>query len=194
MTPSRQARFAQLLEEHRRILYKVARGYCRHESDRADLIQEMAGQLWRGFARYDKRIRFSTWMYRVALNVAISFYRSEGRRIRDALPLDGPTLQWIVENVAAQRPAAETAHEESEELRRLRELVFALAPLDRALITLYLDGNSHAEIAEIAGLSVTNVGTKIQRIKERLQRTFETAERRDLQTRRALHTEPGDGI
>lgn len=156
-------RFAALLGEHQRILFKVANGYCRDSGDRADLVQEMAAQAWRGFARFDGSTKFSTWLYRVALNVAISFYRSEHRRIRDTVPLEGLTVEL---------PASEP-HAESENLTRVRQLIAALDPVNRALMTLYLDGNSHAEIAEIVGLCVSNVGTRINRLKERLKRTLE---------------------
>ncbi|HZF13259.1 MAG TPA: RNA polymerase sigma factor, partial [Thermoanaerobaculia bacterium] len=77
-----QDRFLALLDEHKKILYKVAGSYCRNPADREDLVQEMVVQLWRSFDRYDESYRFSTWMYRIALNVAISFYRSESRRSR----------------------------------------------------------------------------------------------------------------
>jgi RNA polymerase sigma factor (sigma-70 family) len=159
-------RFAGLLGEHQRILFKVANGYCRDRGDRADLVQEMAAQAWRGFARFDGSVKFSTWLYRVALNVAISFYRSEHRRIRDALPLEGLTVEL---------PAPEPQGE-SENLTRLRQLIAQLDPVNRALITLYLDGNSHAEIAEIVGLSVSNVGTRINRLKERLKQKLEVGD------------------
>jgi RNA polymerase sigma factor (sigma-70 family) len=71
-------RFLALFHEHRAILYKVAFGYCRNREDRVDLVQEMAIQLWRSFGRYDGRVKFSTWAYRVAMNVAISHFRGEG--------------------------------------------------------------------------------------------------------------------
>ena len=167
---SQEARFLALLEEHRRILYKVANAYCRDGSERADLLQEMLGQLWRGFDRYDEKVRFTTWMYRVALNVAISFYRSEGRRIRNAEPID---------DMANQLAAAPIDEWASEELKLLRQLIGDLEPMERALITLYLDGNCHTVIAEIVGISVSNVGTRIGRIKERLQRNFDAAQRGD---------------
>lgn len=70
-------RFISLLEENRKIVYKVAATYSRNPADREDLAQEIVVQLWRSFACYDEGYRFSTWMYRVALNVAISFYRRE---------------------------------------------------------------------------------------------------------------------
>ena len=88
MSPPEEARFLSLLQEHRSILYKVAFGYCRDRDDRSDLVQEMAIQLWRSYGRYDGRVKFTTWAYRVAMNVAISHFRGEKRRIRDTLPFD----------------------------------------------------------------------------------------------------------
>ena len=86
MTTSTQERFVLLLQEHKKIIYKVANAYCGNADYRADLEQEIMAQLWRSFERYDDRYRFSTWMYRVALNVAISFSRSAARRTRTLLP------------------------------------------------------------------------------------------------------------
>src|SRR4030095_1954038 len=81
-TPERQQRFEALLTENKRILYKVCHSYCRNRDDREDLAQEIIIQLWLAFGRFDDRCRFSTWMYRVALNVAISFLRKETTRAR----------------------------------------------------------------------------------------------------------------
>jgi RNA polymerase sigma factor (sigma-70 family) len=163
---SRQERFLPLLEEHKKILYKVASSYCRDEADRQDLIQEIAVQLWRSFDRYDERYRFSTWMYRIALNVAISFYRSESRRKRDTVPAEDSILE-----IADVRGSLE----EDENLRILQRLIGQLDELDRALIILYLDGNRYDTIAEILGISETNVGTKINRIKQKLRDLARTA-------------------
>src|SRR5450755_334485 len=104
MSPPDGTRFLALLHEHRAILYKVAFGYCRNREDRLDLVQEMAIQLWRSFGRYDGRVKFSTWAYRVAMNVAISHFRGEGRRIRDTLPFDE-----LAYELAADDPLAEEA-------------------------------------------------------------------------------------
>jgi RNA polymerase sigma factor (sigma-70 family) len=157
---TRQDRFLTLLDEHKKILYKVASSYCRSAADRPDLVQEIAVQLWRSFDRYDESYRFSTWMYRIALNVAISFYRSAARRSRHTVPAEGSILE-----IAAAEPAAE-----DESLQLLYQLIAQLDELDRALILLYLDGNRYDTIAEILGISETNVGTKISRIKQRLRR------------------------
>jgi RNA polymerase sigma factor (sigma-70 family) len=157
-----QDKFLALLEEHRKILYKVASSYCRNPEDRRDLIQEIVAQLWRSFDRFDDRLRFSTWMYRIAMNVAISFYRSQSRRTRGAVPMEESGLDLI---------AAES-EEVSDDVRLLHQFIGQLDELNRALIILYLDGNSYDTIAEILGISTTNVATKISRIKERLRRDF----------------------
>lgn len=159
---AKEDRFVRLIEEHKKILYKVASSYCRNVADRHDLTQEILIQLWRSFDRYEEQSLFSTWMYRVAMNVAISFYRSESRRTRHTVPFDEPIL-----DIAGPEP-------ESDDVRLLRRFIDALDELNRALIILYLEGNDHATIAEILGISATNVATKIGRIKERLRRDFET--------------------
>ena len=86
--PPDHDRFLALLDSHKKILYKVAYTYCKGSEDRRDLMQEMVVQLWKSFDGFDGRVQFATWMYKVAMNVAISFWRSEERRIRDTLPLE----------------------------------------------------------------------------------------------------------
>ncbi|MCI1730498.1 MAG: RNA polymerase sigma factor [Chiayiivirga sp.] len=83
-----QDRFVAELERHKPILYKIASAYCARREDRGDLIQDIVIELWRAYERFDGRASFSTWMHRIAVNVAISFYRGESRRIRDALPIE----------------------------------------------------------------------------------------------------------
>ncbi len=161
----KQDHFLRLLEEHRKILFKVAHSYSRDPVDREDLVQEMALQLWRSFDRYDDARLFSTWMYRVALNVAISFVRRESRRRRTTVPLDDAIP------AVTQAPAT---GDDSEFAHRLRRFLDGLGELDRALVLLYLDGHSHEAMAEVLGISKSNVGTKISRIKERVR--YEWAE------------------
>jgi len=164
MNPSDETRFLALYHEHRAILYKVAFGYCRNREDRVDLVQDMSIQLWRSFGRYDGRVKFSTWAYRVAMNVAISHFRGEGRRVRDTLPLD---------DLAYELPADDTFGEEaSDNMRVLRHLIDGLDALNRALVLLYLEGHASEEIAEIIGISPANVTTRINRLKSELQRRF----------------------
>ena len=159
---TQQDRFLSLLDLHKKILYKVASSYCRNPADRPDLVQEIVVQLWRSFGRYDESQRFSTWTYRIALNVAISFYRSESRRSRLTVPVEDSILE-----IAAGSP---DAGESAANLQTLHQCIERLDELDRALVLLYLDGNPYSTIAEILGISETNVGTKIGRIKQRLRR------------------------
>ncbi len=160
--------FVELIDRHRGILFRVANAYARNESDREDLIAEMVAQLWSAFARFDARSSFSTWMYRVVMNVAIAFVRRDARRRDSVIPAQADVLEQIP---AAGEPASD------ERLERLHELIDGLAPLDRALMLLYLDDHPHAEIAAILGISETNVATKIGRIKERLKRTIAAGHR-----------------
>lgn len=164
---ARPDRFVSLLEENRKIVYKVASSYSRNPADREDLAQEITVQLWRSFARYDERYRFSTWMYRVALNVAISFYRREIRRSRAEVSAEDAALE--VASLASEPT------EMDEDIRLLRQLIEHLDELDRAVMILYLDDNRYSMIAEILGISETNVGTKINRIKQRLRRDLSHA-------------------
>lgn len=164
MSPTDQTRFLALFQEHRAILYKVAFGYCNNREDRLDLVQEMAIQLWRSFGRFDGRVKFSTWAYRVVMNVAISHFRGEGRRIRNTMPFD----ELASELAADDRPAEEAG----DNMRVLRGLIDGLDELNRALVLLYLEGHTSEEIAEIVGISPGNVTTRMNRVKTELQRGF----------------------
>lgn len=151
--------FLALILENKGIILKISHLYCPDRHAREDLAQEIIYQLWRSGKTYNKEYRFSTWMYRVALNVAISFYR-EGRRRVDGLPLSGFHLE--IED------AADGAIDEQRSVW-LQHCIKTLKEFDRAMILLYFEEKSHREIAEILGLSETNVATKISRIKERLK-------------------------
>jgi RNA polymerase sigma factor (sigma-70 family) len=158
MTTPEQERFQNLVEDHKKILYKVCHSYCRNPGDRDDLAQEIIVQLWRSFSTFDERARFSTWMYRIALNVAISFYRRESVRARHVVPGSEHMLEAIDES-----------GDRSEEIEVLYQWIEELDPFSKALVILYLDGNNYQEIADVLGISVTNVATKISRLKQRLR-------------------------
>ena len=158
MTPALEARFQTLLEEHKKILYKVCNSYCPNRDDREDLAQEIAVQLWSSFAAFDDRCRFSTWMYRIALNVAISFYRREDTRRRYVLSEEEYLLNAVDESAT-----------ETEEIKALYKYIDALDPLNKALVLLYLDGDSYLEIAGVLGISESNVATKISRLKQTMK-------------------------
>lgn len=158
--------FAELLSQHAGVLRKVANAYCRDHHDREDLSQEIVLQLWRSFKRYDPAQRFSTWMYRIAMNVAISHYRARRAAAYDAVQLD-ETIDVAAEGDTADRDATVIMY----------DLIRELDELNRAVIVLYLDGYSHTEMSAIVGLSPTNIATKVNRIKEQLRKRYKERER-----------------
>ncbi|NQD35416.1 sigma-70 family RNA polymerase sigma factor [Permianibacter sp. IMCC34836] len=157
---TRQA-FAALLERHRKIVFKVANSYAWQPDDRAELAQEIALQLWRAYPNYDASRRFSTWMYRIALNVAISYVREHSERRANTVALDTDLHDTADPN--ARDP------ELAQQLSTLHRVIAALDPLNRALMLLYLDEYSNREIGEVLGLSETNVSTKLSRLKQRIR-------------------------
>lgn len=159
-----QKQFEKVIEQHKGILYKVARTYCQNENDRPDLIQEILIQLWVSFHRYNDRYKITTWIYRISLNVAISFYRKNSGKISENLPLD--------ENL----PLAEgdDKREDDQPLHLLEKFINELKEIDRALMFLYLEEKNYREISEILGISESNASTKVGRIKDSLKQKFAT--------------------
>ena len=170
-----ETEFTDLLRRHAGLIHKIAHAYCRDRADREDVVQEIAVQLWRARDRYDERYRQTTWIYRIALNVAISFYRRERRHQGRGQPIEDGELPAgaLAADSAAAAAAAAPAPDESADVRRLLACIDGLGPLERALVLLYLDGNDHASIAEVLGISVSNVGTKLGRIKDQLRAALE---------------------
>lgn len=160
--------FLGQLHQHKAILYKVANAYCSRREDRGDLIQDIVAELWQAWPRFEAAAPFAAWMQRIAVNVAISFYRGESRRIRDALPIE----EFGMDLAAADR----VMDAEGDDLRALHQLIARLDEVNRALILLYLEGYSQSEMAVMVGLTPTNVATRINRIKQKLQREFAAAE------------------
>lgn len=153
------AEFSALLEDNRRLIFKVAHTYARERADVEDLAQEIAAQSWRAFPSFDPQRRFSTWLYRIALNVAISWLRTEAPRRRRTVPFEAELHD----------AATGGTFEEDDGARLLRGFIDAQGPLDRALLLLYLEERPYAEIAEILGITATNLTTKVNRLKERLR-------------------------
>ena len=128
---------------------------------REDLFQDIAVRLWSAAGNYDPTRKLSTWLYRVALNVAIDFHRNRRRRRREKLGLDGEREA----SASGQDPVV------AEQLRELHELLEQQSEVDRALLLIHLEGNSHAEIGEVLGISESNVGTRLSRLKKSLRQS-----------------------
>ena len=160
----REKEFLSVLQSHKGIIYKIANAYCKDAEDRKDLIQEIIIQVWRSFKNYDQAFKYSTWLYRIALNVAISNYRKTKSK-KDTVPISEELL------------TIQTAGEETdltEKIGSLQMFISGLKELDKALMLLYLEEKSHKEIGEILGLSGTNVATRINRAKKILKEKFST--------------------
>lgn len=152
--------FLSVFEENTGIIIKISRAFTHTSYDREDLINDIALELWKSFEKFKGDSKISTWIYRVALNTAINYKR---KRKNDSLFSflndfrKEEITPWLVEQ------------EESDESEVLYQCIDELNEINKAIILLYLDGNSHTEISEIMGISKTNVATRIGRIKEQIK-------------------------
>ncbi len=153
--------FITFVDSYRKLIYKVCRIYCRDNAQTRDVEQEILAQLWMSFPKYNSAYRPSTWIYRIALNTAISYYRREKKHRTNHVEIDQSVFQLVAE---------QDNHELEEQIKQLYHVMEGFPELDRALLLLYLDDNSYEEIAQVLGITVTNVATKISRLKQRLKK------------------------
>jgi RNA polymerase sigma-70 factor (ECF subfamily) len=149
--------FVSVIDAHKGILHKIAGAYSPHKED---LMQEITLQLWKSFDNYDPQYRYSTWIYKVALNVSLAYARKEQNRKKFNTP-------W--------KDNIETTDEHDEHegnFAHLQQFIRELKELDRAILLLYLDEKTQKEMAEIIGLTETNISTRIGRIKGILKQKF----------------------
>mgnify|MGYP001462564740 FL=1 len=153
--------FLSKIEKHQGIIYKVSRMYMDNEVDQEDLYQEIVYQLWKSYKSFKGDSQFSTWMYRVSLNTAISFFKKEKKQkeIEDKLKIQDNT------------EAMET-NENPDKLDFLYKAINQLNDVDKALIFLYLEGLSHKEIGKNLGISEGNARVRLNRIKTKLEKTI----------------------
>jgi RNA polymerase sigma factor (sigma-70 family) len=150
-----------ILNNHRGLIYKVCNLYCSDHEDRKDLFQEIVFQVWKSRAGFRRESSLSTWMYRIALNTAITHFKKEKRSINLSLPITGIDI-----------PDIDDSDEKEELLKQLFNAIEGLDKIDKSIVLLYLDEKSYDEISEITGLSKTNVGVKLSRIKTKLSNTI----------------------
>jgi RNA polymerase sigma factor (sigma-70 family) len=155
--------FLSVIETNKGIIYKIANLYCKDTEDRKDLVQEIILKLWKSFDSYNEQFKHSTWIYRISLNAAISFYRKEKLRKKITTPFSESLFNigdfW--DNKLIEQNTL-----------FLNQFISELKELEKALMLLYLEEKSHKEIAEIIGITETNVATKIGRIKTLLRHKF----------------------
>ena len=158
--------FSLLIEKHQAIIHKVAMIYAQGPADREDLFQEICLQLWHAYPNFRGDAKFSTWMFRVALNTAISKVRQNKNR---------PEYESLQEydGLAIENP------DEARQLKLLYKAISQLNRIDKAMILLWLEEKSYSEIAEMLGTSKANVSVKLVRIKRKLEEMVQDAEERE---------------
>ena len=162
------AEFVAALNEYQPLLRRVARLYCQDADDRQDLFQEMVLQLWRAWPRYVPQpgAKLSTWLYRIALNVAISNLRQRTRR---------PAPGELNAEALAVAQAPDSAYDD-EDKAVLYQAINKLSDVDKAFVLLYLEDRPYDEMADILGITQNNVRVKMHRVQEKLRQllTFAT--------------------
>src|SRR5262245_24086422 len=153
-----QESFLELLNRHQGVIHRICRAYATEHAERQDLFQEIVYQLWRAYPRFRRESSQVTWLYRVALNTALTTVRRRTRR-PSLVPL-GTTPEPAAPEATAHQSAGEALH----------HLVGQLGRIDRALLMCYLEDLSYARIAEIVGISESNVGARLTRIRTRLRK------------------------
>ncbi len=154
-TKNAEAQFLAQLADCQPIVQKIARVYGRTGADRADLRQEILMQAWRAWPNFRGDAKFSTWLYKIGLNTALMARRRERP----------PTAEFFPENTAAQPPIEPIPTD----LERLYEAIGKLGVAEKSLTLLWLDDLSYSEIAEITGLTSSNIGVKLNRARARLR-------------------------
>jgi len=147
----------QLINQNLAIAHKISRVYFTDPEDREDVVQEMMFQLWKSYKNFDGRSKFSTWMYSVCLNTALTFHRKAKKQRHEAISV-------AHHQIAEPKPESKEAA-----INLLFETIGTLQPLNKAIMLLYLEDLSYDEISAITGLTKSNVGVRIVRIKKDLE-------------------------
>ena len=155
--------FEEILNKHKGIIFRIVNYYCKDADDNKDLEQEILIQIWLSYKKYNQEVAWSTFIYRIALNVSIGFYKKQKRQ-KDKFSSVNLFIETYVQD--------ETPLVIDEDLRMLNEFIFQLNDINKALMILYLQEKSYTEIALILGISATNISTKINRLKNQLKEYF----------------------
>lgn len=158
--------FVKIIIKNQGIIHKVCNIYCDTPDDRSDLFQEIVAQLWKSFPGFRAESKLSTWMYRVALNTAIThFKKGERRPDRDYLPYENFQVEDETYNTEIE-----------EQIKELHRAIQQLTGIEKSIILLYLENTSYEEIAEITGITQNYVRVKMNRIKKKLKKLMKTGD------------------
>jgi RNA polymerase sigma-70 factor (ECF subfamily) len=148
--------FIEMIRDNERIIYKICSFYASDESPMADLYQEVVCNLWSSYPKFRSESSVSTWIYRVALNTCITGMRKDMRRPK------GTPVSMLQDTISEPETL-------SEQIREMYHYIHQLKTMERAVVLLYLEEKPYQEIADITGLTVSNVATKLKRSKEKLK-------------------------
>ncbi|GAA0742924.1 MULTISPECIES: RNA polymerase sigma factor [Flavobacteriaceae] len=151
--------FVEQLEKHQNIVHKVCRLYTNNQEAHNDLFQEITIQLWKAYPKFRGDSKFSTWMYRVGLNTAITLYRKSKRSIQ--------TQEF--ESIQFKIKSEEYDDTEEQQLKLLYKAVHQLNDIEKALVFLYLEDKNYSEISETLGITEVNARVKMNRVKTKLK-------------------------
>lgn len=152
--------FLSDFEKNQNIAHKICRIYTTNQDDHNDLFQEITIQVWKSYSKFRRDAKFSTWMYRVALNTAISLYRKSTKRIK----------YQNIDDFAFKIKATDYDQTEEFQLEALYKAMHQLNDIDKALIYLYLENKPYEEISETLGISSINARVRMNRAKEKLKK------------------------
>ena len=161
-TPADERQFLELVNENRNKILRVCRVYAWNSADQDDLYQEILSQIWRGLPALREKQFANTWLYRVAINTAISFVRKRASRARRVVYVEHADLTRAIESRQT------TEENTNERIANLYTAIFKQDPLEKALVTLFLEDCTYEQIAEITGISANNVGVMLHRAKKKL--------------------------
>lgn len=159
MNKELEHRFVTELENNQNIVHKVCSLYTNDRDSHKDLFQEITIQLWKAYPKFRGEAKFSTWMYRVALNTAITLYRKSKKRI--------PTQDY--DSVIYKIKSDEYDETQEQQLRLIYKAVRQLGDIDKALVFLYLEDKDYSEIADTLGITEVNARVKMNRVKNKLR-------------------------
>ena len=153
-----EKQFEKLIRENELLVYKVCRVYAYSQADRQDLFQEIVIQLWKAYPKFRGQSKFSTWLYRVAINTAITGLRKQ----KDFIDLYEPaTLPHHIDD--------NTGMHEEEQLMLLYQAIEQLNEVEKAIVMLYMEDKTYEEMEEILGITQGNLRVKMNRIKDKLR-------------------------
>jgi RNA polymerase sigma-70 factor (ECF subfamily) len=158
--PGEEKKFINLINQHQGLIHKICFMYEQDQDARNDLFQEVVLQLWKSFPTFRGEAKITTWMYRIALNTAISGYRKQSRHIKTE------DLNEMHMNISEQY----SGDQREENFQRLQAAIRQLSEIERAMIMMALEEIPYEEIAETIGITQNNVRVRMNRIREKLKK------------------------